>query len=445
MRIKVIDAICGAGKSSYAFQMMNDFSRVGFGTRGDYFTSQKKFIYVTPFLSEVARVINNTKAEFSEPTNKNSSKYEHVKKLIEEGKSIVMTHELFSRLDEETMSDIKVEGYTLIMDEVANVLEQVQAYYKDIEYLLKAGAIEINDNKEIIWMDDDYEVTENSKYRDIKVLAERGNLFLDNGNIVFWTMPVNSFLCFDEVYLLTYLFDGQIQKYYYDLHGVEYEKYSVQKKGRYELIQYNPILEPRNEIKQLLDIYEDYNPQTGRKSCLNSNYDSRRNPNKYYQLSGTWLRKASDEDLKQLKNNLINFFRNQCPTDNEKVFWTTLKEVAPKLKNSKCKFNGDRSKDNYTPLNIRATNDYADCTAMAYIYNRFMNPMEKRFFENRGIKVDQDLLAMSDLIQFMFRGSIRKGEPMACYIPSMRMRSLLTQWFEYSEGSPEYEEEKLNV
>lgn len=40
-----------------------------------------------------------------------------------------MTHELFSRLDEETMSDIKVEGYTLIMDEVANVLEKVQAYY----------------------------------------------------------------------------------------------------------------------------------------------------------------------------------------------------------------------------------------------------------------------------------------------------------------------------
>ncbi|MEV5116680.1 hypothetical protein [Peribacillus frigoritolerans] len=78
MRIKVIDAIYGAGKSSYAFQMMNDYSRVGFGTRGDYFTSQKKFIYVTPFLSEVARVINNTKAEFSELTNKNSSKYEHV-------------------------------------------------------------------------------------------------------------------------------------------------------------------------------------------------------------------------------------------------------------------------------------------------------------------------------------------------------------------------------
>ncbi|MEV5116679.1 hypothetical protein [Peribacillus frigoritolerans] len=92
-------------------------------------------------------------------------------------------------------------------------------------------------------MDDDYEVTENSKYRDIKVLAERGNLFLDNGNIVYWTMPVNSFLCFDEVYLLTYLFDGQIQKYYYDLHGVEYEKYSVQKnlKGRYELIQYMSV------------------------------------------------------------------------------------------------------------------------------------------------------------------------------------------------------------
>ncbi|MDM5310846.1 hypothetical protein [Peribacillus frigoritolerans] len=50
--IKVIDAICGAGKTSYAIQMMNDFSKVGFGVDGELHTSEKKFIYVTPFLSK---------------------------------------------------------------------------------------------------------------------------------------------------------------------------------------------------------------------------------------------------------------------------------------------------------------------------------------------------------------------------------------------------------
>lgn len=439
-KIKVIDAICGAGKTSYAIQMINDNTKAGFGVDGNFYTSDKKFIYVTPFLSEVERVLNNTKAEFSEPTNKNGSKYQHVKRLIEDGKSIVMTHELFSRLDDETLSDIEFEGYTLIMDEVANVLEQIPAYHKDIEYLLKAGAIEITDDNEIIWIDDDYEVTDESKYRDIKVLSERGNLFIDNGNIVFWTMPVQSFLCFEEVYLLTYLFDGQIQKYYYDFHEIDYEKYSVQKnsEGRYELIKYNPKLEKREEIKKLLNIYEDYQPKKGRGSYLNSNYDSRAKKSNY-QLSGTWLRTAPEEDLNQLKKNLVSYFRTQCPTDNDKIFWTTLKETAPKLKNAKCKFNkkNDRTKDNYVPLNIRATNDYADCTAMAYIYNRFMNPIEKNFFNKRGIKVDEDQLAMSDLIQLLFRGCIRKGEPMNCYIPSSRMRHLLEQWLNYEEGNTE--------
>lgn len=188
-----------------------------------------------------------------------------------------MTHELFSRLDEETLSDIEFEGYILIMDEVANVLEQVQKYSKDIEYLLKSGAIEVNENREIIWIDDEYEISRNGSYRDIKVLSEKGNLFLESENVVFWTMPVQSFLCFEEVYLLTYLFDGQVQKYYYDLHEIEYEKFSVQKNSgdRYELVEYNSLLEPRDEIEELLTIYEDY--QNGKSvSRLNSNFDSKR-------------------------------------------------------------------------------------------------------------------------------------------------------------------------
>lgn len=60
-----------------------------------------------------------------------------------------------------------------------------------------------------------------------------------------------------------------------------------------------------------------------------------------------------------------------------------------------------------------------------------MNPNDKQFFTTRNVSVDEDLLAVSDLIQFMFRGCIRKGKRMNCYIPSERMRSLLKDWAEY--------------
>lgn len=38
-----------------------------------------------------------------------------------------------------------------------------------------------------------------------------------------WTFPTEIFNAFDEVIILTYMFKAQIQRYYYDLHGVEYE------------------------------------------------------------------------------------------------------------------------------------------------------------------------------------------------------------------------------
>lgn len=442
-QVKIIDAICGAGKTSYAIQMMNDNSQVGFGSKGDFYTSTKKYIYVTPFLNEVTRVINGTKAEFSEPINKKGSKYEHVKKLIEDGKSIVMTHELFSRLDEDTLTDIECEGYTLIMDEVANVLEQIKISSSDLGYLLKSGAIEIdNKSKKVSWLDEDYDVSENNRFRDIRVLAERENLYIMQDNTaMFWTMNVKAFLCFEEVYILTYLFDGQSQRYYYDMHEIDYEKFSVrQVESRYELCEYNPRNEPREEIRKNLNIYVDYKAPTGRSSELNSNYDSRKKSNPNYHLSGSWFKNSSDEDIAQLRKNLVSYFRGQAPTENNKIFWTTLKSHAPYLKNVKCKFNkkDDRSKDNYLPLNVRATNNYSHCTGMAYVYNRFMNPIEKNFFRSAGVEVNEDQLAMSDLIQFIFRGCIRNNEPMNCYIPSPRMRGLLEQWFEYEEGNTEY-------
>ncbi|MBU8908998.1 DEAD/DEAH box helicase family protein [Desertibacillus haloalkaliphilus] len=447
MEIKVIDAICGAGKTSYAIQTINDHSQVGFGTDGDIFTSDKKFIYVTPYLAEVERVLNSTKAEFAEPYSKRGSKYEHAKKLIEDGKSIVMTHKLFSMLDNETLDSIESEGYVLFMDEVANVLEQIRISQQDIQVLIKSRQIEIDVDGQVHWIAEEYESVEDNRFRDIRVLAENENLFIYNNIAMFWTMNIRAFLAFDEVYILTYLFDGQIQKYYYDLYDVQYEKYSVvQKNGRYELVDYNSLIEPRGEIGDLLTIYEDYQSSTGRKSNLNTNFLQNPLKNKIDDsrtaLSKSWFDKAHKTQIEQLRKNLINFFRNRCITEpsNQKLFWTTLKSYAPKLKNKKCTLNkkDDRSRDNYVPLNMRATNAYSECTAMAYVYNRFMNPMENRFFNSRGIKVDVDQLAMSDLIQFLFRGCIRNGQPMDCYIPSERMRELLMQWVDFAEGNDEY-------
>lgn len=438
--ITVIDAMCGAGKTSYAIQMMNESYQQGLETvegfgEDSYIDKSDKFIYVTPFLDEVKRVKRETNIDIITPMNRPTKRH-HVDALVKLGHNIAMTHELFARLSVSTLSEIESQGYTLIMDEVANVLQQVNISKKDIDVLVSSNFIEIEEDSKVKWIDKDYDSTDYdgqkfNRFNDIKILAEKNNLYMQNGAAMFWVMDVQSFSSFDEVYILTYLFDGQIQKYYYDIHDLDYEKKSVTKQnGRYVLKEYNVDKEPRNEIGELLSIYEDYESKTGRKSKLNSNYD---NDIDKWTLSSSWFEKASNEQINQLNKNLYSFFKNRCSTPNKQLFWTAKKSIAPKLVNGKTKINknDDRTKDNFLPLNARATNEYRDRTAMAYVYNRFMNPMEKSFFYNRGVSVNEDMLAQSDLIQFLFRGCIRNNEVMNCYIPSKRMRELLYDWLEY--------------
>lgn len=422
MKIKVVDDICGSGKTSWAIQKINRAK------------NGEKFIYVTPYLNEVDRIINSTKAEFLEPENqKGGSKLAHFKELLKSGNSVVTTHQLFRMLDNEALNLIKSAGYTLIMDEVANVINQASISAKEIKILLDAKAIEVKDDGSVIWIDEEYgKDKDDQRFRDIKILAQSENLFIFDNAAMFWTMNISSFLSFEEVYILTYLFDGQIQRYYYDIHNVDYEKFSVNKiENEYSIIPYNKFKEPRKEVYELLNIYENY--RKGKTaSVLNTNFDDK---NGNGVLSSSWFDKASPEQMKQLNKNLLTYFANQLKTENKKLFWTTRKDNASSLKNKKCTFNkkDDRSKDNFVSLFMRATNDYAECTATAYVYNRFMNPMEKKFFKSKGAIVNENVLAMSDLIQFLFRGCIRNGEPMNCYIPAERMRNLLKDWSEFRD------------
>lgn len=432
-KINIVDAICGAGKTSWAIQKINDAEKVaGFGE-----TSGKKYIYITPFLEQVKRVIDNTKADFfqPDPTKGNGSKLEHFKMLVELGKNIVTTHEIFKRLDAEVLEDIADEGYTLIMDEATQVIEALNDISEeDIDILLELNAIEIGELGKVTWLREYYGNNKNSKFLDIKIMSENNTLFIQENQAFYWTMNVRAFEVFEEVYILTYLFDAQEQKYYYDMHDVEFVKSSVNKNGeRYQLVKYDKGLEPRKELYDLLTIYN---------GKMNHNFDQREENAsakelkviKEYQLSSRWLENSSKKDIQQLNNNLLNFFFKYCdgiPVD--KLFWTTLSSIAPDLTNKKCKFNkkGNREKDNFLPFNARATVEYADRIAMAYVYNRFMNPNDKKFFTSRGVSVNQDLMAVSDLIQFLFRGCIRNGEPMNCYIPAERMRKLLKDWSEF--------------
>jgi hypothetical protein len=69
--------------------------------------------------------------------------------------------------------------------------------------------------------------------------------------------------------------------------------------------------------------------------------------------------------------------------------------------------------------------------AVAYLCNTY-HPVIKAYFESMGVPVYEDLYALSQMLQWMWRSRIRCNEPIHAFIPSERMRGLLKRWLNAS-------------
>ncbi|WP_109312475.1 hypothetical protein [Ruegeria sp. AU67] len=121
----------------------------------------------------------------------------------------------------------------------------------------------------------------------------------------------------------------------------------------------------------------------------------------------------------------MTFFKNHAETRAGENAWTTFKDHRTKLKGE-----GFSGKGCWTPLNTKATNAFAHKRSMAYLANRFSLPILRNFFADRGIDMNDDIYAISEMVQVIWRTTIRNDEPVMLYIPSERMRGLFRLWLE---------------
>ncbi len=407
----------GSGKTSWAIQYMN----------GSH--ESEKFIYITPFLNEVERVKREvTNKEFVEPEKfKGKNKREHFKTLLSQGKNICSTHALFKKADEALIDLIQVQGYTLILDEVMNVIEQEPITKEDLQHLTQPNhngepLLYVKPDGTCRWTKKDYK----GRFESIKELAESNNLMIHNNTALYWTMPVRAFRAFEQVIVMTYMFDGQLQKYYYDMHDVDYYYKAIKldpEDNRYKLINYvDHTAEDREHLRELINIHYSKLNDIGKG---------------YHAFSSTKLDKYANDsafiELKErVKKDAYNFYRNKIKASAKDVMWTTIKGENDSIKKALAphgltrEYNEQPNK--FVEVTARATNDYKNKTTCIYLANRYLNPMLKQFVEDGGAKVDQDKFALSELLQWIFRSRIRVNQPIDIYIPSSRMRRLLEQY-----------------
>ena len=373
-----------------------------------------KFLYITPYLTEVERVIEGCPdKKFCQPKEMGTKK-RGIKKLFERGSNIVSTHALFRCFDKEII-DLAYSGdYVLIMDEVADVVSPLDITQDDADNILEKYT-EVVDGNTLRWMAPSYE----GKFEGYKRLCDLGCICIYGDNTMLQLFPISTFSGFKEIYILTYLFDAQIQKYYFDYYGVEYDYLYVTRDGNKEN-SYQLTREPQSydysRYSQLISIFN--NEKLNKIGEMNGS------------LSKGWYeRNQNNRLMTTLKNNLSNFFKNYTKTGTNQNLWTTFKKYQSILK-------GKGYTKGFLSSNARATNEYKDRTAVAYCLNRYFNPVIKNFFIQKGVEVDEDAYALSEMLQFIFRSAIREGRSIQVYIPSKRMRALLEAWLvEINKGN----------
>jgi hypothetical protein len=399
LEINVVDAPMGRGKTTALINYINESD------------DNVRYLYITPYLTEVQRIIDNCPDKKFRQPESYGTKINGIKHLFKKGNNIVSTHSLFTLFDDEVIELIQKRNYILIMDEVADVIQPLDISKKDL-MTIREKYTEVVDGHILKWNDKEYK----GRFEDYKRWCELGCIGVYNNSAILWLFPISTFRAFSKIYLLTYMFNVQLQKYYYDLYNVDYKYLYVlgnsiesfqltEKKVVYDILDY----------KSLIHIID--------KEKLNAIGESKTS------LSKEWYKRNQDKVLTcVLRKNVSNFFWNYTKTKSRYNIWTTFSDF-------KSDIAGKGYTKGFMPLNMRATNEYRDRTAVAYLVNRFLSPHIKNYLLKNGIRVNEDGYALSEMIQWLFRSAIREGKEIHLYCPSKRMRELLVEWLDEVSGS----------
>lgn len=410
--IEILDCCCGSGKTT---KLIDDISKLNNDT---------KVIYVTPLLSECYRVsgaypkeTEDGDVDYSQPeiqefggyiydtshklyskffqhptaSNKDGSKLTGLTSLLEQGHNITTTHALFRSLTKEHLDLIKSQNYLLIIDEVLSVYTEYLELKNELPKLLEnkimfldTDGVTLRWNRTLCCDLERYETEIN--------LCDSGSLLLLDNKVLLWEMSPEILSCFKQIKMATYLFDGSYMCGFLKYHGFTYTTETFGKKGK--------------DFKSLIQIVNDdkLNKIGDRITALSSS-------------SQVNNRTYND----QLKKNLVNLFNHKHKVPKEERLWCCYKGAFNSIK-------GFGYTKNFLAVGTKATNNYAHTSVVAFTVNLFANPIIARHLQTKGITIDENKLALGEMIQWLYRSRIRKDESIVSYIPSRRMRELLIDW-----------------
>ena len=401
--LHIIDEVMGSFKTTAAIEFINK-------------NPKRKFIVVTPYLSETERYAAACpRLRFQHPSEeKLGSKSRSLKELLSKRKNVVITHALL--LEQKVDMKEYFKGYTIIIDEA---LEGVIKKFDDLHPMdvnhLFYDCIELDENLTAHWVGcPNY----NGKLSEIKDICDSGRLKgfqIKNGEHIsqdiFRVFPSELFEAFEEVFVLTYLFKGSVFSAYLRSEGVYFDRwYIAEERGKHVLTS-DPQPRKATDYRPLIHFVHGCN---GRFEIPGTDY---------YALSKNSY-KNGETDTAQIKKILHSFFFDKLKDVTGKRMWTTFKDYKDIIANSEIA-------SSFVECSAKASNEYRECTKLAYTVNRFITPNIKIYFSQFGVEFEENLWSLSQLLQWVWRSAIRDGNEIHLLIQSSRMRNMFIDWLGY--------------
>lgn len=409
-KVLVIDGIPGCGKSTYILDYMNK-------------NPDKKWLFVSPYLDEVGdggsrevKEIGRIQKEcpslkFKSPSS-TPSKSRSFLRLAKAGHNIACTHSLFQRFTEEIAQVLREQGYHLVIDETIDLV----AYYDsvkgdDVRIMMNSGFIELEEGtNRLRWTVPEY----NGRDMVLKELCDNGCLFLCGEDVLIQRIPPNAMRACQSVTILTYMFEASLMCAWMKINNLEWEYFTPD------------TIKSNSEIKEIIRPLLHIVPPT--KAII----DMQRTERGLYNRSVfnyTWYEKYSEGKLEQVKKSIESTLKTKMPKGD--VFWTTFADWQLELQGvgyTRGKKIDGNIRPTFVAKNKRASNEYRDCINCIYTINIYPNGSLESHLASMGIILDRDMYALSELIQFVFRGRIRQHKEMYVLILSERMLLLLEEW-----------------
>jgi hypothetical protein len=345
------------------------------------------------------------------------SKKAHFISLIKQGKNISATHAIFKLLTVADLKDIKEANYTVIIDEVVSVIEDVKISQVTRTLLDNAKLIDIDPLFKIVsWEGNktfnnrDYQHNDGQAIKNFAQKCLNTEVYIVNNTAFISFFPYPVLEAFNKVILMTYLFDGSLMSKWLEIHGA----YIINQTHHINWLKSESFI--KQKIKVSIDLYTPTNEigfSLSQSAYLKHTNKNRQDLMKALERYADVARKGN-EPIKN-EEHIVT-----CP----KTFWD---------KNNKKNIMPTRlSKAQWLSSTTKATNQYSHYKSVIYALSKHKNPYYESLLRYWGTSLDNDLFAVAEMLQLIWRGCIRNDERMKLFIVCPKMRKLFTDWLNSS-------------